>query len=170
MTTRRTSKITEPPAAHTRATGISGDPNTDAVMADARTSRTSQPDEVPASSPAPASMPVSHPDTGDEPTTVPDPDDLPVSTPIPLTQPATAPDSTLADRLAVGVDGDGVQARVEVLVAHDQVLRGETGVVELTERVRALIDRGYLRLLGIERSDDGRGPDPVGEVRVQTRS
>lgn len=47
------------------------------------------------------------------------------------------------------------RALVEVVVSHDLLVAGEQGEVELTPRVRSLLERGYLRLLGNVRADAG---------------
>lgn len=64
---------------------------------------------------------------------------------------------------------------VVVVVNHDDLRRGERGVVELTEVVRARLDKGYLRLaepadavpsgpaLG-SRADRGGGREPLGAL------
>lgn len=48
---------------------------------------------------------------------------------------------------------------VVVAVNHDQLRRGESGEVELTDDVRARLDRGYLRLA------DVGDPDPAAVAR-----
>ncbi len=44
-----------------------------------------------------------------------------------------------------------------VVVNHDQLRRGETGEVELTDDVRGRLDKGYLRL-----ADPGETGNPLG--------
>lgn len=55
---------------------------------------------------------------------------------------------------------------VVVVVSHDQLRRGETGEVELTDDVRQRLDRGYLRLADVRDPDPATVPRPLGGIPV----
>lgn len=55
---------------------------------------------------------------------------------------------------------------VEVVVNHDDLRRGERGEVELTDHVRARLDKGYLRIIFGD-LDDGEPVTPLGGTAVR---
>lgn len=55
---------------------------------------------------------------------------------------------------------------VVVVANHDQLRRGETGEVELTDDVRKRLDRGFLRLADARDTDPSAAPRPLGGTPV----
>lgn len=56
---------------------------------------------------------------------------------------------------------DGGTVLVEVVVSHGLARKGERGEVELTDKVKGLLDRGYLRRVGPETTPVSLPPSPA---------